>query len=219
MEEADVLGDRIAIMAEGQVKCCGSPMFLKTYLGAGYSITVTKDSQTASEPILKLVQKHAPTSKIKNENSLEIIIEMDLSGTSKLPDLAQDLDKNRENLGYSSFGFSRTTIEDVFLKVGEGRDKHINIDDVGSNVYNEYSVTNIPKVKGTEMYLNHFKGLFMKRIIATMRTRKIYLGLSFLAFLATFALGQLNKKPRNYLIFALKYSSNSRFKGSYRGIA
>ena len=137
MEEADVLGDRIAIMAEGQVKCCGSPMFLKTNLGAGYSTTVTKDSQTASEPILKLVQKHAPTSKIKNENSLEIIIEMDLSGTSKLPDLAQDLDKNRENLGYSSFGFSRTTIEDVFLKVGEGRDKHINIDDVGVGLVGE----------------------------------------------------------------------------------
>ncbi|GBM33337.1 ATP-binding cassette sub-family A member 3 [Araneus ventricosus] len=29
MEEADVLGDRIAIMAEGEVLCCGSPMFLK----------------------------------------------------------------------------------------------------------------------------------------------------------------------------------------------
>jgi len=33
MEEADVLGDRIAIMAEGQVKCCGSPLFLKKYYG------------------------------------------------------------------------------------------------------------------------------------------------------------------------------------------
>ena len=33
MEEADVLGDRIAIMADGKVKCCGSPMFLKSNLG------------------------------------------------------------------------------------------------------------------------------------------------------------------------------------------
>ncbi len=33
MEEADVLGDRIAIMAGGQIKCCGSPMFLKKYYG------------------------------------------------------------------------------------------------------------------------------------------------------------------------------------------
>jgi ABC-type sugar transport system ATPase subunit len=28
-DEADLLGDRIAIMANGQVKCCGSPLFLK----------------------------------------------------------------------------------------------------------------------------------------------------------------------------------------------
>ena len=54
MEEADVLGDRIAIMSEGQVKCCGSPMFLKTNLGAGFTLTVTKDSQTPSEPLLQL---------------------------------------------------------------------------------------------------------------------------------------------------------------------
>ena len=54
MEEADVLGDRIAIMAEGQVKCCGSPMFLKRNLGAGYTLTLTKESQTPSEPLLEL---------------------------------------------------------------------------------------------------------------------------------------------------------------------
>lgn len=30
MDEADILGDRIAIMAEGKVKCCGSSYFLKS---------------------------------------------------------------------------------------------------------------------------------------------------------------------------------------------
>ncbi len=29
MEEAEALGERIAIMADGSIKCCGSPMFLK----------------------------------------------------------------------------------------------------------------------------------------------------------------------------------------------
>ena len=33
MDEADVLGDRIAIMAEGVVKCCGTPLFLKNKYG------------------------------------------------------------------------------------------------------------------------------------------------------------------------------------------
>ena len=60
MEEADVLGDRIAIMSEGQVKCCGSPMFLKRNLGAGFTLTITKESQTPSEPLLKLGNTHIP---------------------------------------------------------------------------------------------------------------------------------------------------------------
>lgn len=33
MEEADLLGDRIAIMALGVVQCCGSSMFLKRRYG------------------------------------------------------------------------------------------------------------------------------------------------------------------------------------------
>ena len=33
MDEADLLGDRIAIMAEGIVKCAGSSMFLKNKFG------------------------------------------------------------------------------------------------------------------------------------------------------------------------------------------
>ena len=33
MDEADLLGDRIAIMADGIVKCCGSSLFLKNKYG------------------------------------------------------------------------------------------------------------------------------------------------------------------------------------------
>jgi len=33
MDEADLLGDRIAIMASGVVQCCGSPLFLKNKYG------------------------------------------------------------------------------------------------------------------------------------------------------------------------------------------
>lgn len=33
MEEADLLGDRIAIMGDGIVKCCGTSLFLKNKYG------------------------------------------------------------------------------------------------------------------------------------------------------------------------------------------
>lgn len=33
MDEADLLGDRIAIMAKGELQCCGSSLFLKRKYG------------------------------------------------------------------------------------------------------------------------------------------------------------------------------------------
>ena len=46
MDEADYLGDRIAIMAEGKLKCCGSSIFLKNKFGVGYNLVIVKKDST-----------------------------------------------------------------------------------------------------------------------------------------------------------------------------
>ncbi len=45
MDEADILGDRIAIMAAGKVKCCGSSLFLKNRFGVGFNLVIAKKSR------------------------------------------------------------------------------------------------------------------------------------------------------------------------------
>ena len=40
MEEADVLGDRIAIMARGRLRCIGSAIHLKHRFGSGYQVRI-----------------------------------------------------------------------------------------------------------------------------------------------------------------------------------
>uniref|UniRef100_M3ZWJ2 ATP-binding cassette, sub-family A (ABC1), member 1A n=1 Tax=Xiphophorus maculatus TaxID=8083 RepID=M3ZWJ2_XIPMA len=42
MDEADILGDRIAIISHGKLCCVGSSLFLKTHLGTGYYLTLVK---------------------------------------------------------------------------------------------------------------------------------------------------------------------------------
>ena len=42
MEEADLLGDRIAIISNGKLRCVGSPLFLKSHFGDGYRLTLVK---------------------------------------------------------------------------------------------------------------------------------------------------------------------------------
>ena len=41
MDEADELGDRIAIMSKGKLKCCGSSLFLKKRFGLGVILEIT----------------------------------------------------------------------------------------------------------------------------------------------------------------------------------
>jgi ATP-binding cassette subfamily A (ABC1) protein 3 len=56
MDEADFLGDRIGIMGEGKLICCGSSVFLKNKFGVGYNLTIVKENNNVdSEPILKLI--------------------------------------------------------------------------------------------------------------------------------------------------------------------
>lgn len=40
MDEADQLGDRIAIMGEGKIRCCGSNLYLKQKFGGGYKLQI-----------------------------------------------------------------------------------------------------------------------------------------------------------------------------------
>ncbi|KAI4890960.1 hypothetical protein NFI96_031544, partial [Prochilodus magdalenae] len=45
MDEADILGDRIAIISHGRVCCCGSSLFLKKSYGSGYYLTLVRTNQ------------------------------------------------------------------------------------------------------------------------------------------------------------------------------
>lgn len=143
MEEADVLGDRIAIMAEGMVKCYGSSMFLKKAFGKGYRLTMTKESLFDSKQVKTLIRNHVEsaetfsnvsgkTARHKCHQKTECLILPPYAGelTMALPTeeeekfaaLLKTLGEKKKELKIANFGLSVTTLEDVFLKVGESSD-------------------------------------------------------------------------------------------------
>ncbi|KAL8178295.1 UNVERIFIED_CONTAM: Retinal-specific ATP-binding cassette transporter [Gekko kuhli] len=42
MDEADILGDRVAIISQGKLHCSGSPVFLKNSFGSGFYLTLVR---------------------------------------------------------------------------------------------------------------------------------------------------------------------------------
>ena len=61
MDEADILGDRIAIMAHGTVKCCGSSLFLKNRFGVGYNLVIAKKSREQAPQIDNFITSYIET--------------------------------------------------------------------------------------------------------------------------------------------------------------
>ncbi|XP_041064203.1 retinal-specific phospholipid-transporting ATPase ABCA4 [Carcharodon carcharias] len=47
MDEADLLGDRIAIISQGKLQCCGSSLFLKNCFGSGFYLTLVRRMKKA----------------------------------------------------------------------------------------------------------------------------------------------------------------------------
>lgn len=73
MDEADYLGDRIGIMGEGRLICCGSSVFLKNKFGVGYNLTIVKTStDVSSDPIINTVMSIIPTANKISDVSQEI---------------------------------------------------------------------------------------------------------------------------------------------------
>ena len=70
MDEADQLGDRIGIMAKGQLKCCGSSLFLKDRFGVGYSLIFAKRDNFNEQDFINLsstIDEFVPESELLSD--------------------------------------------------------------------------------------------------------------------------------------------------------
>ncbi|GFR10884.1 ATP-binding cassette sub-family A member 3 [Trichonephila clavata] len=178
MEEADILGDRIAIMAEGEIQCCGSPMYLKQKFGTGYHLHVVKNSDFDLQGLRSLLQKYIPEASIRNELEKEISFSLTSDTGGAFGDLFEELESKKQKLGVISFGITVTTMEDVFLNVA-------NISDIKYKLRPETEQTNgvsitmenvyggTPGIRPQPKFYNQFFGLLMKRIHYSKRNWSI----------------------------------------------
>ncbi|XP_025190796.1 ATP-binding cassette sub-family A member 3-like isoform X2 [Melanaphis sacchari] len=116
MEEADVLGDRIAIMDHGQVRCYGSSLFLKKAYGTGYNLTIVKEESCDESKITEAIKKIIPGAEVQSSLTAQVVINLPNDNTDQFSDVFRMLEFNREKLSIKGMGISCTTMEEVFLK-------------------------------------------------------------------------------------------------------
>ncbi|KAH3745165.1 ATP-binding cassette transporter subfamily A [Pelomyxa schiedti] len=125
MDEADLLGDRIAVMSAGQLQCVGSSLFLKTRYGLGYTLTIAKEENAEDSAISNVVSSVIPDSRLTASNKREITFCLPLAAVGSFAQLFKILDSKEERIGLESYGVTMTTLEQVFLKLAEENEKRL----------------------------------------------------------------------------------------------
>ena len=126
MEEASVLGNRIGIMAEGVLKCIGTPLFLIEKYGKFLSVNIYKDKNANNDDIINYFKSKAEgiETEILTQEIL-IRIPKNKPGTEQkninIQSFFSDLDNNVKKLKIKNYSASMPTLEDVFLNIGSVR--------------------------------------------------------------------------------------------------
>jgi ABC-type multidrug transport system ATPase subunit len=131
MEEADLLADMVAIMRHGQLAAWGSPLELKSEHGSALQFTALVDKDKVASTVANVDNHFVSTKKwvsvdAGEAGNITVTIQKIQQGESMDGVSADTLTKfvawleDSSLSGVLEYGFSNSSLEEVFLKVTEG---------------------------------------------------------------------------------------------------
>ncbi|KAL0868036.1 hypothetical protein ABMA27_008685 [Loxostege sticticalis] len=137
MDEADILGDRKAVISKGRVRCAGTSLFLKNKFGIGYHLTLVLDGACREHQITRLVRGHVPRAEKARRHGRELSYILPHYAVHLFPPLfhaiEHEIREKTNRLGITSYGVSMTTLEEVFLSLeGENAEETETVEGVSS---------------------------------------------------------------------------------------
>jgi len=196
MDEADILGDRIAIMAEGQLRCLGSALFLKKTYGVGYQLTIEKkpneikllsdnpvSEENIDERLEKIVNDNVESANMLTNVGTEMSFQLPLGASSNFSPMFDKLEDLVSKEEIVTYGVGITTLDEVFLLVARGatpeKAHHKSADCANEktsiNVDNDRSVgSSKMDLENEAMFARHVTALFQKRALNFKRDKKAW---------------------------------------------
>ncbi|XP_078049321.1 phospholipid-transporting ATPase ABCA3 isoform X2 [Augochlora pura] len=183
MEEADILGDRIAIVHGGKLKCYGTSLFLKKQYGYGHMEVILSTKSWCNAD--KVIRKFDPRTQQVNVDSEKIVLSVPYSET--LPKSLDNVESQKQNLGVTGISVSLITLEEVFLKV-------IKKEDNGKYLNESFSPPS-QRVDGWNLYMQTISALYHKKFTYTVKNISNTLLTLFLPLLSVVLMGLSYSPP------------------------
>lgn len=165
MDEADILGDRIAIMNHGELQTVGSSFFLKKRFGSGYKLICVKNQGCNANDILNILQEFVLDARLESDTQTEAVFILSEDHLPAFPKMFKKIENLSDSLKISSFGLSLTTLEEVFMKVGS--DKSSSYQHTQNIQFNDFVPTK--KVRGLTLMLYQIYAMVLKKFHFTRR--------------------------------------------------
>lgn len=118
MEEADILGDKIAIVAKGRLRALGTSLQLKNRFGTGYQLRVSASPDKLGA-VADFVAQLLPDARLASNMGGFLTFNVPRNLTPQLPDVFRALKARSQELTLRNFGVQLSTLEDVFLEIVE----------------------------------------------------------------------------------------------------
>lgn len=174
MEEADVLGDKIAIMKKGMIHCIGTSLRLKTRFSGGYRLTLVTNND---EKALETIKTYLPSAvQCRDPTPHTMHYEIPFDKAEELPKFLNELETLQDS-GIEDAQVGMTSLEDVFLKVAGL--EHEKIDEAGhhSPHSEKTSKKEADEANKKDEYpsinrKNQFKAMFIKTGLTQLRQYK-----------------------------------------------
>ncbi|GAM22430.1 hypothetical protein SAMD00019534_056050 [Acytostelium subglobosum LB1] len=176
MDEADFLGDRIAIISHGKLRCDGSSLFLKKKFGIGYLLTMAKIANSCNtEGVTNFIHQYIPEAVVLSDAGTELSFRLPTSSVDQFVPFFMELDQQKAYLGIGNYGISVTTMEEVFLRIGqESQGGQFSL--TANQNRNEEVIKKAISTSTTgTTWRQQMKGLIIKRLITSYKDLKTFL--------------------------------------------
>jgi ABC-type multidrug transport system ATPase subunit len=107
MEEADILGDTIAILKKGKLEVCGTSLYLKNHYGIGYNLYIIKSGNCDEDKIVEFVKENVENVQVKAARGNELNCLLPYDAVSKFPRFLRELDRRKVEFGIVNYGLTQ----------------------------------------------------------------------------------------------------------------
>ncbi|KAL1428356.1 hypothetical protein MTO96_002738 [Rhipicephalus appendiculatus] len=171
-DEAEILGDRIAIISRSLISCCGSAIYLRKKYGQGYRLQLAVSSKCDKSLVCSFVEKRLQTAHKVLERRNILVYSLGFTGADDIVRLLQQLEDSRIKLRVRRVSISASSLEDVLLRLDETLEKD---DASSSSTEEEKSEVVSPDAKAPEIRGD----IFRAQIGAIMTKKTTYLRRSY----------------------------------------